>query len=66
MIAVDWQAVEAFRSTPEFRALGILGQHAAALAAFPELDAREKARSARIIERVAYGVNPPSTPDPDA
>ena len=69
MIAVDWQAVEAFRATSEFRALGalgVLGQHAAALAQFPELDAREKARSARIVERDVYGANPPSTPDPDA
>ena len=65
-IAVNWQAVEAFRATPAFLALGVLGQHAAALAQFPELDQREKARSARIIERDIYGANPPSTPDPDA
>ena len=65
-MTIDWAAVEAFRTTPGFLALGFLGQHAAALAQFPELDAREKARSARIVERDVYGANPPFTPDPDA
>ena len=63
MIAVDWDAVEAFQQLPEIQALGVLGRQRATYAAFPEVEAHVKARSARRLERALWGRS--FTPDPD-
>jgi hypothetical protein len=64
-IDIDLDAVEAFRDTAEFQALGVLGRERALFAEFPELEARHRALTARHVEREIHDIAPPVTPDPD-
>ena len=65
MTDVDWPAVEAFMQSPEYLALGVIARQNALYAAFPTVEQRELALTARHVESVVWDLNPPSTPDPD-
>jgi hypothetical protein len=63
-VTIDWEALAAFKNSPEYRSLGVLARERLLYATFPELALRHRALTARHLEAAVWG-DPPSTPDPD-
>lgn len=55
---IDWAAVDAFKASAPYLALGVLGRERALYAEFPEVEARHKALTARHMEGAVWDMKP--------